>query len=218
MRPGIAAGVDSDDNRGVTDEKLTRVGAPLLEAFAPHPETAAGRFDAWLMDHSPFGGHLLSALSARWRPLGCFIEVNFIHPELGPAGAVVLTEQAVDMLALRRRFQRMAVIPFGELSAFVPRWIAGETVITRVGEMEEPLRRRYAATGIEWSLNVPIHVEEEWAGVIGAVQDSRGFSPPMVASFEAAGQLVAKEFAADRAWKGFQVVKGAAPVLQLVDQ
>lgn len=142
---------------------------------------------------------MLERLTERWLLLASFVEINFLHPDVGPAGSVVLTVSTFDPLSMRRRAERLTVIPFRELGRYIPRWEAGETVLVSVDEMPEELARRYATTPIRWSLNVPIRVDGSWVGLVGAVTDARGFDARTVAGFEALARVLMAEFAADGA-------------------
>lgn len=147
---------------------------------------------------------MLERLTVRWLPLASFVEVNFVHPEVGPAGALVMTDTTIDPLPLRRRAERLRVIPLRELADYVPRWVQGNTVLVSVDDMPEDLARRYAATPFRWSLNVPIRVEATWVGLVGAVADEEGFPRRAVVGFEAFAEVLMREFAADSALCSFR--------------
>lgn len=186
------------------DRPAPVVGAPLVEAVAPPPGTPAGRFHAWLERNRASVGEVLVLLTERWRPYGSFVEVNFIDPDVGPAGAIVMNTETIDVSGARQRLRRVMVIPFAELELYLPTWREGGTVLTRVEDMPERLARRYAATAMRWSLNVPIRIEGEWVGLIGAATGSAGFSSEAVASFEASARLLIRDYAADDAWRRFR--------------
>lgn len=185
-------------------DRLATVGAPVLEAFPPASDTPAGRFFEWI----EAGGRTIEALLGRvvetLDPLSCFVEVNFDHPEIGPAGAVVMTTTTIDLEPLRRRALRSMVIPFEELGPYVPQWERGETVLVSVSQMPERLARRYAATPMVWSLNVPLHIEGTWVGLVGATTDERGFSSEAVSMVEALGRVLVRDFAAHDSWNDFR--------------
>lgn len=195
---------------------VTRVGAPVLEALPPAPGTPAGRFQNWLGRNEETVGSLLGRLSDRWSPLSTFVEVNFDHPDLGPAGAVVMTTVTIDIHPLRRRVRRAMVIPFSELEPYLPRWEKGETVLVSVGEMPAPLARRYTATPVVWSLNVPVHVEGTWVGLVGATAGPTGLPVGAVDGFQALARLLMRDFAADAAWQAFQATIGEQRRLRLL--
>lgn len=199
-----------------SNQPLPRVGAPVLEAFAPLSGTEAARFYDWLMSNEPRIGQMLDRLTQRWRPLGSFIEINFMHPETGPAGALVMTRSTIDVGAMRRRLERLMVIPLRELAEYLPSWERGVTVVVAVEAMPDPLARRYAATPVRWSVNVPIIVDGSWVGVVGAVGGEEGFEAESVAGFEAMAKVLMCEFAADEAWTAFQAAGGGNRLLQLL--
>lgn len=140
----------------------------------------------------------------RWQLLASYVEVNFMHPEVGPAGALALTHTTLDGSAMRRRAERLTAIPFRELAPYLRRWERGETVNVAVDDMPDELARRFAATPIHWSLNVPIRAEGTWVGLVGAVNDGRGFGGRVVAAFEALAEVLMREFTADSALCRFQ--------------
>lgn len=195
---------------------LTQVGAPVLEAFPPPAGSPAGLFHHWLALRQTTIEELLGRLTEKWTPLGCFVEVNFIHPEMGPAGAVVMTTQTIDTNPLRRRVARVMVIPFDELGAYLPLWEKGQTVLVSVDDMPPALVRRYAPTPVKWSLNVPIHVEGEWVGLVGAIAAESGFTTAAVTSFQALAQVLMHDFAADSAWSAFRGTVAEEPRLRLL--
>lgn len=194
-------------------QAVIRVGAPVLEAVPPPIDTPAGRFQRWLGLNHAMAEEMLDRMAERWDPLGCFLEVNFDHPDIGPAGAIVMMSVNIDIKPLRRRAERVMVIPFGELGPYLGAWERGETILVSVGEMPEPLARRYATTPVEWSLNVPIAVEGTWVGLVGATTDDE-MSPRVVAGFEALAGLLMRRYAADAAWEHFQATLGDEPRLR----
>lgn len=180
------------------------VGSPVLEAFEPVLDTPAGRFHGWVQLNKEHLADLLAVLTERWNPLSSFVEVNFTHPDAGPAGAIQLTASTVDAAPVQIRARKIRVIPFSELEPYIPRWQAGQTVLVRVDDMPDDLRRRYAATPIEWSLNVPILAEGVWVGLIGGVAGPDGFSHRAVESYEGGAKLVMGEFESDMALLEFR--------------
>jgi hypothetical protein len=178
---------------------LPRVGAPVVEALSPREGTTAARFHEWITRHQLSIQDMLERLTARWAPLASFVEANFLHPEFGPAGALVLATSTFDVVPIRRRVERLRVIPFGELADYIPLWEEGRTVAVAVRDMPDPLARRYATTPIRWSLNVPVQMEGTWVGLVGAATDERGFTGQTVAGFEAMARVLMLEFAADAA-------------------
>lgn len=208
---------NGDDRRRLERaSELTQMGAPVLEAFPPPAGSPAGMFHQWLERRRDVVGSLLGRLTEKWNPLGCFVEVNFTHPEMGPAGAVVMTTQTIDTNPLRRRVARVMVIPFDELRAYLPSWERGATVLLSVDDMPPPLARRYAPTPVKWSLNVPIHVEGEWVGLVGAIADESGFTAAAVSSFEGLARVLMRDFAADSAWSVFRETIAEEPRLRLL--
>lgn len=195
---------------------LARVGAPVLDAFPPPSDTPAGRFFDWIQTGGRIVEGLLGRVVESLDPLSCFVEVNFDHPELGPAGAVVMTTTTIDIAPLRRRALRSMVIPFEELGPYVPQWERGETVLVSVSQMPERLARRYTATPMVWSLNVPLHIEGSWVGLVGATTDERGFSATAVSMVEALGGVLVREFAAHDTWNEFQRTLEKARPLRVV--
>lgn len=175
-----------------------------MEAHVPPRGTPASRFHRWILIRESRIQEMLESLTTRWRLFGVFVEINFLHPRVGPAGALILTSSIADTTAMRRRVQRLRVIPFRELDEYIPRWESGETVEVSVDHMPEDLARRYATTPIRWSLNVPILVEETWVGMVGAVTERTGFDRRTVAGFEAMAEVLMLDFAADAAWCGFR--------------
>jgi hypothetical protein len=135
--------------------------------------------------------------------LASFIVVNFLHPEMGLAGALVNLDPTLDLKGRQERLRRASVIPMTELSAHVPIWTAGETVLVHVDDMEEPLRRRYYGTDTRWSLNVPVLIGSAWVGLIGAAADDSGFGRDAVSSYECAAEVLEREFDADQYWAAF---------------
>lgn len=185
---------------------LPSVGAPVVEAFMPVKGTPPARFYRWLELRRDQVEEMLECLTRRWRLLASFVEINFFHPEVGPAGSLVLASSTLDPLSMRRRKARLQVIPFREMRQYVPRWEAGETVVVSVDDMPEELARRYAATPIRWSLNVPVRVEDQWVGLVGAATDARGFEGRAIAGFEALAKVLMADFAADSALYRFRRV------------
>lgn len=179
------------------------VGAPLIERFAPLAGTAPARFAAWLPDNAARITRYLEALTTRWDLVGAFVVVRFIHPTRGPAGAVAVSTTTLDTGALRHRLRRLTVIPLTDLTPFVPRWERGETTLVEVVDMPSELGRRYAATPVRWSLNVPVMSDGTWVGVVGAVNGADGVDPGAVRSFEALTAWLTREFEADTAWTEF---------------
>lgn len=184
--------------------RLPNVGAPVVEAFVPVEGTPPAQFYRWLDLRRDRVRGMLDLLTRRWLPLACFVEINFLHPEVGPAGSLVLATSTFDPLSMKRRVARLQVIPFRELRQYIARWEAGETVLVSVDEMPEDLARRYATTPIRWSLNVPIRVDGHWVGLVGAATDERGFDRQAIAGFEALAQVLMADFAADAALYRFR--------------
>lgn len=178
----------------------------MVQAHVPLEGTSSARFQQWLSMRESRVKEMLERLTLRWMLLATFVEVNFVHPEVGPAGALILTASTVDPLTMKRRADRLRVIPFRELAPYISRWEAGETVEVSVDEMPDDLARRYAATPFRWSLNVPVRLEEEWVGLVGAVNDERGFARRAVSAFEALADVLALDFAADSALERFRSV------------
>lgn len=184
--------------------RLPSVGAPVVEPLLPPKGTPPAHFYRWLELRREQVQEMLELLTQRWLLLASFVEINFFHPDVGPAGSLVLTSSTFDPLSMRRRGARLQVIPFRELCQYIPRWEAGETVLVSVEDMPEELARRYATTPIRWSLNVPIRVEDHWVGLVGAVTDARGFDGRTIAGFRALAQVVMADFAADAALYRFR--------------
>lgn len=176
----------------------------MVDAHNPVQGSAAARFQEWLEMRRYRVQDMLERLTRRWLPLASFVEVNFVHPEVGPAGALVATATTIDPGPLRHRAERLRVIPFRELAPYLPRWERGDTVLVSVDEMPPDLARRYAATPFRWSLNVPVRVEDTWVGLVGAVGDERRLSRPAISSFEAMAEVLMRDFAADTAWCSFR--------------
>lgn len=188
--------------------RLPRVGAPVVQAYSPLPGTAAASFYEWLQSRRRPVLDMLELLTRRWEPLASFVEVNFLHPEFGPSGALVLTVSNLDDDRIKRRVERLRVIPQREMVDFTRRWEKGETVAVAVADMPEVLARRYATTPIRWSLNVPVRAEGSWVGLVGAATGDRGFVPRAVAGYEAMGEVLMLEYAADQAWHRFRQSTG----------
>jgi hypothetical protein len=195
--------VVSFDNTWNMDGPLSRVGAPRVEAVPPVPGTPGGEFYAWLTEHAARVQVRLDDISQRWKSLGSFIEVNYLHPELGMAGAVVMTSRVEDFDRYRHRITRITVIPHDDVAPYLPRWRRGEAVLVSVDDMPEPLALRYANTGVKWSLNVPIMVSGQWVGLVGAVT-AVPVSEAMLEAYRALAVLIEREFAAGRAWDLFR--------------
>lgn len=196
--PGTVGGGQS--GRGSASETM---GAPVLDPFPPRPWTPEGRFSAWLSRRETFVADLLHRLTRRWRPLASFIVVNFLHPDMGPSGAMMGLHSTIDVEGRSERLKRVSVIPMSELEAYVPQWTAGETVLVHVEDMAEPLRRRYYGTEMRWSLNVPVFAESAWVGLIGAGADEAGFGEDAVNSYRSAAEVLKREFDADHHWAVF---------------
>lgn len=192
----------------MADTVLSRVGAPVVEAFDPLRGTPAATFHQWLDFRRLRVEEMLYRLTERWQPLAAFVEVNFMHPVVGPAGFLALATSTIDTVPLRERLARVTVIPFSELVPFVRRWEAGESVLVDVEHMPEKLARRYAATPIVWSLNVPVIVDGVWVALVGAANGPAGFGEQAVAGFEAMAEVIAREFTADEAWRSFHLANG----------
>lgn len=182
---------------------LPRVGAPLVEAHPPPPGTPGAVFFDWLTDNTARLQGRLDDISRRWNSLGSFIEVNYHHPELGTAGAVVMTSRVEDFARYRHRITRITVIPHVDVAPYLPRWKRGEAVLVSVDDMPGRLALRYANTRVRWSLNVPILVEGVWVGLVGAV--TAGAVPaPMLDAYRALAVLIEREMAAEQAWEVFR--------------
>lgn len=182
---------------------LPRVGAPLVEAHPPPPGTPGAEFFAWLTDNSARLQGRLDDISRRWNSLGAFIEVNYAHPELGTAGAVVMTSRVEDFARYRHRITRITVIPHEDVAPYLPRWKRGEAVLVSVDDMPERLALRYANTRVRWSLNVPILVGGEWVGLVGAVT-AEAVAAEMLDAYRALAVLIEREIAAEQAWEMFR--------------
>ena len=190
------------------DGPLSRVGAPRVEALPPAPGTPGGEFYGWLTENAARVQVRLDDISRRWKSLGSFIEVNYRHPELGMAGAVVMTSRVEDFDRYRHRITRITVIPHEDVSPYLPRWRRGEAVLVAVDEMPEPLALRYANTRVKWSLNVPLMVSGEWVGLVGAVT-SVPVSESMLEAYRALAVLIEWEFASSKAWNLFRATLAA---------
>ena len=186
------------------DPSLTRVGAPALTPRAPDPDSPGGRFNAWLGHRQTFVEDLLERLTHRWGPIASFIELHFQDPHWGMCGALANLMKTVDTTGREARERLVTAIPFSEMVPFVPRWRNGETVLVNVDDMPAALARRYHATRVRWSLNVPVTVEGEWVGLAGAAADDSGVSDEMVASYESSAQVLAREYDADTQWQRFR--------------
>lgn len=183
---------------------LPRVGAPVVQAHVPVEGTTSARFQRWLGTRDASVRAMLEALTGRWALLASFVEVNFLHPEVGPAGALVMTASSLDPMYMRSRGARLRVIPFRELAPYLARWERGETVEVAVDDMPEDLARRYATTPIHWSLNVPVRLDGDWVGLVGAVTGESGFGRRVVSAFEALAEVLVLDFAADSALSRFR--------------
>lgn len=193
----------SGTNGPLRENSLTLVGAPLIEGFAPLEGTPAARFGVWLPDNEARIHRTLHDLTMRWNLIGSFVVVRFLHPTRGPAGAIALSATTLDTAALHHRLKRVTVIPLTDLGPYVPRWERGETVVVEVSDMPSDLARRYAATPVRWSANVPVMNEGKWVGIVGAVAGVEGFPARTVAALEALGEWMQWEFEADTAWAEF---------------
>ena len=182
------------------DDGVIRVGAPVLTPRPPSPGTPGDRFNNWLGRRHVFIGALLERLSYRWGPVGSFIELHFHDEYWGMCGALVSLVPAAGA-GRDARLRRVSAIPFSEMVPFVPRWRAGETVLVHVDEMPAPLARRYHATQVRWSLNIPLVVEEEWVGLIGAGIGDRDVPDELVASYESSARVLVSEYEADSRWQ-----------------
>lgn len=189
--------------------RLPRVGAPVVKAYSPRQGTASAALHAWLVSHQEVVQELLDQVTTRWRPLASFVEMNFEHPEYGPSGALVLTSTLLDTRPIRRRADRLRVIPHREVAEYLPVWERGITVEVAVKDMPEDLGRRYSTTPIHWSLNVPLHVNGSWVGLVGAATDERGFERRAVASYQALAKVLMSEFEADVARSSFDDLTGS---------
>lgn len=189
---------------GMTQAAVPRVGAPVVQAFPPLPGTPSAHFHEWISRNDDRIRSMLQLLSDRWRPAATFLEINFMHPELGPAGALVLTTRTFDTAMMRRRAERLMVIPHRDLAEYVPRWEKGETVLVGTHEMPDALARRYLTTPLRWSLNVPVCLDGHWVGLVGAATTEEGFVPAAIGGFEAMATVLKCEFAADRAWEDYR--------------
>ncbi len=179
------------------------MGAPVLDPFPPRSWTPEGRFSAWLSRRETFVADVLRRLTHRWQPLASFIVVNFLHPDMGLSGAMINLDPTVEVRGRNERLKRVSVIPMSELEAYVPRWVAGETVLAHVDDMVAPLRRRYYGTEMRWSLNVPVFAESAWVGLIGAGADDAGFGEDAINSYRSAAEVLKREFEADHHWTAF---------------
>ena len=182
------------------------VGAPRLEAYAPPSGTIAASFQEWVEGQRVTVLDVLERAVARWQPLALSVVINFVHPVVGPAGAIVVQHVRGDPRRLRRRADRLVVIPFVELTPYLTIWKDGGSVVTHVDEMPDALARRYAATPIRWSANHPLHVEGHWVGLVGAATGERGFSTEALDGFAALGRLLTADFEAYRAWRHFREI------------
>ena len=192
------------------------IGAPLVGGFLPPPEgTPEGDFFRWLTARRGAVEDVMSCLWHRWTPIACFVEVNFEHPEFGPAGAIVMTVGEAPRPATYQRARRIMAIPLVELRDYITAWEAGEALVIPTDTMPEPLRRRYAASPIRWSLNVPLHYEGCWVGLIGAGLRETP-SPTMVRAFQASAVLIMSESLADRALAGFRALVATARALTAI--
>lgn len=182
------------------------IGAPLVSGFeAPPEDTPGGDFYRWMQRRRGSVQDIMTCLWHRWTPVGCFVEVNFQHREFGPAGAIVMTVGSPPDKASCHRVRRVMAIPLAELASYLPSWSRGETLSIETDTMPDPLRRRYSLSPIRWSLNVPIHFDGSWVGLIGAGlahQPAR----EMVEAFEASARLIVNESIADRAMSGFRAL------------
>lgn len=204
-RTSVGRDSESEPERGrpgQDEPDVTQVGAPALTPRPPDPASAGGRFNAWLGHRHTFVENLLEQLTTRWDPLGSFIELHFHDPNWGMCGALVSLNADTTGQEVRERL--VSAIPFSEMVPFIPVWRRGDTVLVHVDDMPSALARRYHATHVHWSLNVPIFVEEEWVGLIGAATGSDGVGDEMVASYESSAHLLSREYAADAEWQRFR--------------
>lgn len=177
--------------------RLKTVGAPRVFPYDPLPGTASARFHDWVRVRRSRIRQLLDRLTDRFSLLGSFVEINFMHPEFGPSGALVLAVPGFDVSPLQRRVDRLMVIPLREMAEYLPQWWLGETVVASVEQMPSELARRYANTPIEWSLNVPLQVEGQWIGTLGGVAAVNGFDQTSIGAFEAGAEVLMLEYSAD---------------------
>lgn len=183
----------------MTRSSLPRVGAPLVQAHLPLQGTPSARLQRWVQYHEERVRGMLERLTLRWELLASFVEINFLHPEVGPAGALYLVSSRMDGRMMKRRAARLLVIPHRELAPYLPCWQRGETVVVPVEDMPDELARRYDATPIHWSLNTPLMIEGQWAGLVGGAAGAEGFGRRSVAAFEALAQVMILGFEADSA-------------------
>lgn len=187
-----------------TGRNVVRIGAPLVEPLPPAPGSVAESFLDWVEGDRNFLQRVERRLIARFRLDVAFCSINFDHPEYGPSGRVVDLVLSDEMDVRypheerhRRRAQVMTV-PHSGMGEFPKRWERGETVLIQMREMGEELGRRFEATAVKWSLNVPIISHGEWFGLFG-VADLSEEAPShiVVAATEAGAATVTASFEAD---------------------
>lgn len=188
---------------------VVRIGAPLVEPLPPVPGSVAERFLTWVESSSALLQTVERRLVNRFGLDLAFCSINFEHPEYGPAGRVVdlvvsaETDVRFPHEERHRRRAQVMTIPHSAMGEFPARWERGETVLFEMREMGEELGRRFEATAVKWSLNVPLIVAGEWFGLLGVAGLSDDQPTEMVVSAtEAGAATVVASFVADLGGEG----------------
>lgn len=186
-----------------TTSPSSAVGAPRLSFEPPPPTSAAGRFLAWLEANRSAAEGMVRRLRHQHRLPTGFVAVNFSHRELGSAGSAVVAVLDPELIIPSERFARLMSIPYAEFGDAAVRWRSGELVLVGFEAMSPALQLRFAPTPLRWSLNVPLHVAEQWVGIVGANSISSPPSELAVRGFGALAETLAAEFEASRAHSRF---------------
>ena len=95
-----------------------------------------------------------------------FVERNIEDPELGPCAVVV--DRSVDGGYIHPSIERAAKVPWSSMPGAMAHLEGGAPFFYRVEEARGSVGDRGGEAGLQVEVNIPIMMNREWVGVIGA--------------------------------------------------
>ena len=191
----VARGVSPDQahRRLVARRKPLSLGAPTLEFVPPPEDTASGRLYRLVTSRRDELQLWLSEIRQLCGLGSTFIVCNFLHPEAGPSGAILLIDYPAPPAPVGARLQRVSVMPLSELEDLADRFAHGEEVVMRSADLPPRQQLRFSGTQVRWVIHIPILTRGEWVGVVGGSLNDGDPKPSDVAALRSLRDVISAE-------------------------
>lgn len=208
----VARGVSPEQahRRLVARRKPLAVGAPSYDFIPPPEDTAAGRLYRLVTARSDELQLWLSEMRQLCGLGSAFIVCNFLHPEAGPSGAILLIDYPTPPAPIGARLQRVSVMPLSELEDLADRFGRGEELVMRPAELPPRQQLRFSGTQVRWVIHTPILAHGEWVGIVGGSLNDGDPRPSDVAALRALRDVIAAELDLEEADRRYLSTFGAA--------